>query len=129
MDNVTIESWLTRPWRAAPLVAVDLEGAGAQDRDNEAILEVAAIRLVDGVPDTTTAYTTLVNPGRPVPQRPWISPGLTDQMLAEAPPLSQISQPGSTAGSWSDTMWASTGGCCTAAAQRSRPQRSWTPRS
>ncbi|GAA4898418.1 3'-5' exonuclease [Streptomonospora salina] len=32
------------------------------------------------------AYETLINPRRPVPRRPWISPGLTDAVLAEAPP-------------------------------------------
>ncbi|MCK9869386.1 3'-5' exonuclease [Nocardiopsis dassonvillei] len=80
-----------QPWTHAPLSALDLEGTGAQDRDREAILEVAVVPLVDGSPDMGSAYETLVNPGRPVPSRPWISPGLTDEVLVEAPRPEEIS--------------------------------------
>ena len=81
-------------WRAATnLVVIDLEGSGAQDRDAEAILEIAAVRLVDGRPDLTRAYSTLINPQRSIQRGPWISPGLTDQALAFAPTLVQV-QPG-----------------------------------
>ncbi|MFE7462439.1 3'-5' exonuclease [Nocardiopsis terrae] len=76
---------LDRPWTEAPLCALDLEGTGAQDRENEAILEVATVPVIGGSPDLSLAYESLVNPGRPVPRRPWISPGLTDKVLSEAP--------------------------------------------
>ena len=78
-------------WRqASHLVAVDLEGSGAQDRDAEAILEVAAIRLIDGLPELRTAFSTLLNPQRRIRPAPWISPHLTDQALALAPTLEQV---------------------------------------
>ncbi|RKS07325.1 DNA polymerase-3 subunit epsilon/exodeoxyribonuclease X [Nocardiopsis sp. Huas11] len=79
-----------RHWTTAPLVALDLEGTGAQDRGQEAILEIALVPLVDGSPDMNAAYDTLVHPGRPVPRRPWISPGLTDDTLQDAPRPEQI---------------------------------------
>ncbi|WP_436888419.1 3'-5' exonuclease [Nocardiopsis dassonvillei] len=79
-----------RPWKKMPLVALDLEGTGSQDHDQEAILEIALVRLVDGSPDLATAYDTLVNPGRPVPRRPWISPDLNDHALRNAPRPEQI---------------------------------------
>jgi DNA polymerase III subunit epsilon len=75
----------TQQWTTAPLVALDLEGSGAQDRDNEAILEISVVPLADGHPNTAAAYTTLINPGRPIPRRSWISPGLTSAVLAAAP--------------------------------------------
>jgi DNA polymerase III subunit epsilon len=75
----------TGEWAAAPFVALDLEGSGAQDRDSEAILEIALVPLAAGHPDSAKAYTTLINPGRIIPQRPWISPGLTTAVLAAAP--------------------------------------------
>src|ERR1700761_5926292 len=78
------------PWTQAPLVVLDLEGTGAQDRDNEAILEIALVPLANGQPDLPRAFTSLINPGRPVPRRPWISPGLTTQNLASAPGLDDI---------------------------------------
>jgi DNA polymerase-3 subunit epsilon len=74
-------------WKDAPLVALDLEGTGAQDRDDEAILEIATVPLADGRPSLDDAYTTLINPQRPVPKRRWISPGLTNEVLTEAPTL------------------------------------------
>lgn len=72
-------------WSTAPLVALDLEGSGAQDRDDEAILEIAIVPLTGGRPDIASAYSTLISPGRTVPRRPWISPGLTSEALAGAP--------------------------------------------
>ena len=75
----------TGPWTTAPLVALDLEGSGAQDHDDEAILEIAVVPFTAGQPDTAASYTTLINPGRAIPRRPWISPGLTTAVLAAAP--------------------------------------------
>jgi DNA polymerase III epsilon subunit-like protein len=37
------------------------------------------------LPDISAAYSTLINPGRSIPKRPWISPGLTTAVLAGAP--------------------------------------------
>jgi len=78
------------PWHQAPLLAFDLEGTGAQDRDQEAILELAAVPILAAQPQPESAYTTLVNPGRRIPRRPWISPGITDQTLADAPTITQV---------------------------------------
>ncbi len=75
----------TADWTTAPLVALDLEGSGAQDHDNEAILEIAVVPLTAGQPDTTRSYCTLINPGRTIRRRPWISPGLTTAVLSTAP--------------------------------------------
>lgn len=72
------------------LVAIDLEGSGAQDRDHEAILEIALVPIVDWQPDMTRAYCTLINPQRPLPRRPWISPGLTDDRLRTAPTIATV---------------------------------------
>jgi DNA polymerase III subunit epsilon len=80
----------TGEWATAPLVALDLEGSGAQDHDNEAILEIAVVPFTAGHPDTARAYATLINPGRTIPRRPWISPGLTTAVLAAAPAPSEV---------------------------------------
>lgn len=77
-------------WYQADLVALDLEGSSAQDRENEAILEIALVPIVGGEPDVDHAYETLLNPGRRIPQRPWISPGLTNHTLAAAPRLADV---------------------------------------
>ena len=72
-------------WSTTPLVALDLEGSGAQDRD-EAILEIAIVPLTAGQPDIAGAYSTLINPGRKIPRRPWISPGLTTDRPGQSRP-------------------------------------------
>ncbi|MCP2325229.1 DNA polymerase III epsilon subunit-like protein [Hamadaea flava] len=77
-------------WHAADIVALDLEGSGAQDHAAEAILEVAAVPLLNGQPDLDRAFTSLVNPGRPIPPRSWLAPGLTDGVLATAPAFDSI---------------------------------------
>ena len=80
----------TGPWTHRPLVALDLEGSGAQDHEGEAILEIAVVPITAGQPDTTATYTTLINPGRAIPHRPWISPGLTSAVLATAPAPAEV---------------------------------------
>jgi DNA polymerase III subunit epsilon len=77
-------------WTSASLVALDLEGSGAQDHEDEAILEIAVVPLAAGQPDTAAAYTTLINPGRRILRRPWISPGLTNTVLASAPAPAEV---------------------------------------
>jgi DNA polymerase III epsilon subunit-like protein len=78
-----------QPWHTARLVALDLEGSGAHERDREQILEIAAIRLDNGEPDMATAYTTCLDPGRSIPAKPWISPGLAGLALQGQPTLEQ----------------------------------------
>jgi len=78
------------PWHAADLVVLDLEGSGAQDGDHEAILEIAVLPLRAGQPVLPEAYASLVNPGRKIPRRPWISPGLTNANLCAAPRLAKV---------------------------------------
>ena len=43
-------------WMDAPLVALDLEGSGARDRDDEAILEIAIVPIRDGQPFLAGSY-------------------------------------------------------------------------
>lgn len=80
----------SQPWHTAPLVALDLEGSGAQDREREAILEIALVPLVDGAPDLGGAFSSLVNPGREIRQARWISPGLTNEVLSQAPAFGDL---------------------------------------
>ncbi|MEV4472790.1 3'-5' exonuclease [Nonomuraea sp. NPDC049504] len=80
-----------QPWTAADVVAIDLEGTGSQDRQDEAILEIAAVPLAEGRPHMSEAWVTAINPGRWISPRPWISPGLTGNALAGAPALDEVS--------------------------------------
>jgi ATP-dependent DNA helicase DinG len=69
------------------LVALDIETTGL-DPDKDAILEIGAVRFngrrVEG------DWSQLVNPGRPVPPMITQLTGITNEMVAKAPPLQQV---------------------------------------
>jgi DNA polymerase-3 subunit epsilon len=87
-----------RRWRAAvhdrlvrgiadvPFVVVDLETIGGGPT-GAGITEIGAVRVVGG--RLTDSFVTLVNPGGPIP--PFVSnlTGITDAMVAGAPPLDE----------------------------------------
>ncbi len=70
-----------------PAVFVDIETNGGNG-DRGRITEIACIRVENG--EITDVYTTLVNPGAPLPR--WITQltGITDTDLAQAPYFDEI---------------------------------------
>jgi DNA polymerase III subunit epsilon len=89
-DSGKLTAMASQLWHDAPIVALDLEGSGAQDHDAEAILEIAAVPLTNGQLDLARAFASLINPGRTIPRHPWLSPGLTNAVLATAPALADV---------------------------------------
>ena len=77
--------WYNR--RMPSLVVLDIETTGL-DSQKEAILEIGAVRFNGR--RIEDKWSTLVNPGRPVP--PFITQltGITNQMVAHAPPVSAV---------------------------------------
>jgi len=68
-------------------VAFDLETTGT-NYDLDAIVEIAAVRIVDGKPQES--FHTLVNPGRPIPAAATNVNNITDDMVADAPAFSEV---------------------------------------
>lgn len=58
------------------LIAIDLETTGL-DQETDAIIEVGAVRLIDG--QVVDEYSTLVNPGRPIPEAITLLTGISDE--------------------------------------------------
>ncbi|MEW2386613.1 3'-5' exonuclease [Micromonospora sp. NPDC047707] len=77
-------------WTNAALVGIDLEGTGGQDRDKEAILELALVPLHGGAPQPGAALATLVNPARPLNHRARLPPGVSGAALRAAPNLADL---------------------------------------
>ncbi len=73
-----IASW----YKLGPFTVFDLETTGLiPSRDR--IVEIGAVRLdIDG---TISRFSTLVNPGMPIPPRSTAIHGITDEMVAGAP--------------------------------------------
>ena len=63
-------------------IALDFETTGLQV-DSDRIIEVAAILFEDGLP--TKKYTTLVNPGIPIPSFIENITGITNSMVSDSP--------------------------------------------
>lgn len=64
------------------LVAIDLETTGL-DQEQDAIIEVGAVRVVDG--QIVAEYSTLVNPGRPIPENITFLTGIRDEDFLPKP--------------------------------------------
>jgi len=65
------------------LVALDTETTGMSPADGAALVEVASVVLEDGAIGAT--WSSLVNPGRPIPPDAVRVHGITDAMVADAP--------------------------------------------
>lgn len=67
----------------ARVVVLDTETTGMSPAQGHAVVEVAAVTLVDGA--IAERWSSLVNPGRPIPPDAAAVHGITDAMVAGAP--------------------------------------------
>jgi len=68
-------------------VAYDLETTGI-DSETEAIVEIGAVRFMDGRPQS--GFGTLVDPARPIPKEATEVNHITDDMVAGKPPIEAV---------------------------------------
>ncbi len=80
--DVTLEAL-----RRDGFVAIDLETTGLDPR-RDAVVALAAIPFVGGSPQP--GFVTLVNPQRPIPPDSTRIHGITDEMVADAPPFDAV---------------------------------------
>jgi DNA polymerase-3 subunit epsilon len=73
--------------RSAGFVAIDLETTGLDSR-RDAVVSLAAVTFADGRP--MERYTTLVNPGRPIPPDSTRIHGIEDVMVESAPAVADV---------------------------------------
>jgi DNA polymerase III subunit epsilon len=72
----------------APYVVFDVETTGSSATKGGAITEIGALKVVRG--DVVEEFSTLVNPGRKI--EPFVArlTGITDRIVANAPPISEV---------------------------------------
>lgn len=77
---------LSLPWPAVPFTVIDTEstGLGADAR----IVEIAAVRF-EGLREVAR-FSSLVNPGCPIPEAATAVHGITDGMVQDAPQLNDL---------------------------------------
>jgi len=81
-------AWLGVPLGEVRFAVVDVETTGMRARGDDRITEIAVVH-VDG-PRVQLAFQALVNPGRPIPWRIAQLTGISDVVVAEAPPFAAV---------------------------------------
>ena len=81
-------AWLGVPLAEVRFAVVDVETTGMRARGEDRITEIAIVHLEGS--SVTTAFETLVDPGRPIPSYIARLTGITDRMVAEAPRFEQV---------------------------------------
>jgi len=77
---------LEKSWELHDLVVIDVETLGLHPADG--VCDIAAVRFSEGAP--VASFTSLVNPGKPIPEAATAIHHITDAMVTGAPSLLEL---------------------------------------
>ena len=90
LNRVPDDSKAGRALRALTYVVFDTETTGLDPRGGDEIVQLAAVRLMNGRRVQGEELDMLVNPGRPIPPSSTKVHGVTDAMVAGAPGIETV---------------------------------------
>ena len=73
-----------------PLTVFDVETTGLDPKKGHRIVEIAGVRIEDGIIQLETAFTTLVNPERDIPWEVKQVNHITEDMVKDAPTIMAV---------------------------------------
>lgn len=88
-EQASTHSKQTDELRSLEYAVVDVETTGGAAARGDRITEIGIV-VVDGAGEVRDTYSSLINPGRPIP--PFISKltGITDELVRDAPPFAAV---------------------------------------
>jgi DNA polymerase-3 subunit epsilon len=90
LARARVEALSARRLAELTYVVFDTETTGLLPSQGDEIVQIAAVRLVNGRIVAGERFESLVNPGRPIPAAATAVHGITEAMVAGAPPIETV---------------------------------------